>query len=301
MKHLLVLLRRAKRAAARRDEVLGINRRNVELVLRENPLRKRKFADDKLAAKELLERARVPVAETLLVCDGPYAIRAALTKLEREQDFVLKPACSGMGKGILVITDPSSPGHFRLAGGGEISLPELGRHLADTIFGAFSERLEDRAFVERRIQAHPTLSALWPDGLCDFRILMLRGQPLLAMLRVPTSRSGGRANLHCGGVGLALDLEQGVTTRAVIGGIPVSTHPDSGAPLLGLHIPNWPELMRVARLAAQAVPLGYLGVDIVIDRERGPLVLEVNARPGLEIQNVHGVGLGMLPELTFAS
>jgi glutathione synthase/RimK-type ligase-like ATP-grasp enzyme len=33
-------------------------------------------------------------------------------------------------------------------------------------------------------------------------------------------------------------------------------------------------------------------VDIVVDRERGPLVLEINARPGLEIQNVVGRGLG---------
>ncbi len=301
MRRLLSFLRQSARALERRDDVLGINRRNVELVLRENPARQLKFADDKLAAKEVLVGAGVPVAETLAVCDGPYAIAAALRKLEHEQNFVLKPACGGMGRGILVVGERLSAGCFRLVGGGQVSLAELGRHMADTIFGAFSERLEDRVFVERRIEAHRTLSVLWPDGLCDFRILVLRGRPLLSMLRVPTSGSGGRANLHCGGVGLAVDLERGVTTRAVINGEAVAVHPDSNAALLGIEIPHWRELMDVALRAARAVPLGYLGVDIVIDERRGPLVLEVNARPGLEIQNVHGLGLGSAPELALAT
>lgn len=291
MIHFMALLRRGKQLLSRRDDVLGINRRNVELVLRENPARKLKFADDKLAAKELLERHGVPVAQTLAVCDGPYAIGKISAQLEHEQDFVLKPACGGMGRGILVVRERLAPGHFRLAGGGEITLRELGRHMADTVFGAFSDRLEDRAFVERRIEAHPALANLWADGLCDFRVLVLRGRALLAMLRVPTSTSGGRANLHCGGVGLAVDLERGVTTRAVINGAPVSKHPDSGSPLIDVKIPYWQELVEVALRAAQAVPLGYLGVDVVLDKHRGPLVLEVNARPGLEIQNVHGLGL----------
>lgn len=292
MKRLVDFFRRGKAAVARRDTVLGINRRNVELVLRENPARRLKFADDKLAAKELLERHAVPVAQTLAVCDGPYAIASALSKLEQEQNFVIKPACGGMGRGILVVRERLSEGHFRLAGGGEASLDDLGRHMADTVFGTYSDRLEDRAFVERRIEAHPALAAFWSDGLCDFRVLVLRGRALLAMLRVPTSTSGGRANLHCGGVGLAVDLERGVTTRAVINGTPVQNHPDSGAPLVDVVMPHWQELVDVALRAARAVPLGYLGVDVVLDRDKGPLVLEVNARPGLEIQNVHGLGLG---------
>jgi D-alanine-D-alanine ligase-like ATP-grasp enzyme len=37
--------------------------------------------------------------------------------------------------------------------------------------------------------------------------------------------------------------------------------------------------------------LGYLGVDIVLDRDKGPLLLELNARPGLSIQIANGAGL----------
>ncbi len=46
-----------------------------------------------------------------------------------------------------------------------------------------------------------------------------------------------------------------------------------------------------ARNASHAIPLGYIGVDICIDQTRGPLVLEVNGRPGIEIQNVQKRGL----------
>jgi hypothetical protein len=42
---------------------------------------------------------------------------------------------------------------------------------------------------------------------------------------------------------------------------------------------------------AEAVGLGYLGVDIVVDAAAGPLLLEANARPGLAIQTANGLGL----------
>ena len=41
----------------------------------------------------------------------------------------------------------------------------------------------------------------------------------------------------------------------------------------------------------EAVELGYLGVDIVLDRQQGPLILELNARPGLNIQIANRQGM----------
>ena len=59
------------------------------------------------------------------------------------------------------------------------------------------------------------------------------------------------------------------------------------------------ELQRPAALLRRAgdhdaygiMRRGYLGVDIVIDRKLGPLMLELNARPGLNIQLACGHGL----------
>jgi predicted ATP-grasp superfamily ATP-dependent carboligase len=47
----------------------------------------------------------------------------------------------------------------------------------------------------------------------------------------------------------------------------------------------------MSRQVAAAVGLGYLGVDIVLDPRRGPLLLEANARPGLAIQHANAAGL----------
>lgn len=279
---------------ARRASVLGMNQRNRDLVQALNPLDLRALADDKLVCKGLLEAADVPVARTLAVCAGLGAIPATLAQLLPEGSFVVKPARSGMGRGILVVQERLRPGVWRRAGGREVTLDHLRRHLAEIVFGAFSYTLEDRAFVEERVVPAGIFRDLFPDGLSDIRVIVLEGEPLLAMVRVPTQRSSGRANLHAGGLGLGLDLATGQVTHATAHGRPVAHHPDTGVELVGARVPAYPEVLRVATAAAAALPLGYVGVDVVVDERRGPLVLEVNARAGLEIQNVCRTGLADL-------
>ncbi len=275
----------------RRRALVGINRRNLALVYPHNARRDYPLADDKLLAKERLSARGVPVPETLAVCAGLFQVPALVASLEDRSDLVIKPANGSGGAGILVLGERLGPGRWRKAGGGEVDRAGLQKHLADIVFGAHSNQLEDRAFVERRIRPHPFFADLWADGLCDVRVITLRGEPVLSMIRVPTAESGGRANLHQGGLGIALELETGRSRGALHRGRPVDHHPESGAPLAGRQVPRWPEVLEAARAAAAAVPLGYLGVDVVVDEARGPLVLEINARPGLEIQNVHGEGL----------
>jgi alpha-L-glutamate ligase-like protein len=278
--------------AWRRRAVVGVNRRNVELIYPNNPRRLYPLADDKLLTKDLLSAAGVPVPETLVVCDGLFAVSGTLTELEDREHFVVKPARGSRGEGILVVGERLGPGRWRGAGSREVDRSSIRTLLADIVFGAYSKDLEDRAFVERRIVAHETFRRLWPNGLCDVRIITLEGTPVVAMARVPTARSGGRANLHQGGIGLAIDLVAGRSLAAVAGDQMLERHPDSGCDLIGLHVPAWPTVLDVARRAAQTIALGYLGIDLVVDEHEGPLVLEVNARPGLEIQNIHGRGLG---------
>lgn len=284
---------RLRALLARRAQVYGINRRNLALVYPNNDRRHYPLADDKLLAKERFRAAGVPAPETLAVCEGLFAVPGVVEALRGRSQFVVKPACGAGGGGILVVGAwDAGAGHWRRAGGEPLTPLTLGRHLADVVFGVHSSQLEDRAFVERRVEPHPLFAALWGDGLCDVRVITLRAAPVMAMIRVPTAESGGRANLHQGGLGIAVDLATGRTSRALHRGRPVERHPESGAPLLGLELPAWPAVLDAARRAAAAVPLGYLGVDVVVDRAARPLVLEINARPGLEIQNVNGRGLG---------
>ncbi len=278
----------------RRDDLIGINRRNVTLVYAHNPRSAYPEADDKLLCKELMAKQGVGLAKTLAICDGLYAIPQTLRALDQLENFVLKPANSSGGDGIIVVgaRRGDGAGWLKASGNGVVTIDELRHRLGEIVFGAFSGDLEDRAFVEERVFPHKVFADLWSGGLCDVRIITLETVPVFAMVRVPTFESDGKANLHQGGLGLALDIDTGVTLRGYHRGRAVTHHPESGSVLVGVQMPDWPAILDTAQRAARAVRLGYLGVDVVVDAERGPMVLEVNARPGLEIQNVHGRGMG---------
>jgi alpha-L-glutamate ligase-like protein len=220
-----------------------------------------------------------------------FEVDRTLARLADEQNFVVKPAGGSGGDGILVLGE-RGPDGWSTPKGRPVGVMELRRHLANITFGSFSKQLEDHALIERRIRPHPLYDAFWPDGVCDLRVIVLRGQPILSMVRVPTRRSGGRANLHQGGIGVAVDVASGTTYRAVSQGRALEHHPESGERLVGRKLPHWDTCVDIARRCSSASPLGYLGVDLCVDAEAGPLVLELNVRPGLEIQNVCARRLG---------
>ena len=68
-------------------------------------------------------------------------------------------------------------------------------------------------------------------------------------------------------------------------------HPDTGVAIARRVLPQWEETLDIAVRLAQAIGLGYIGVDIVLDQTQGPVVLEANARPGLAIQIANRKGL----------
>jgi alpha-L-glutamate ligase-like protein len=121
--------------------------------------------------------------------------------------------------------------------------------------------------------------------------VLYRGVPVMAMVRLPTLASRGRANLHQGAVAAAIDLAAGRTFGGVWRNRPVDRHPDTGGAIHDIVVPQWPELLESAVRLADGVGLGYLGVDFVLDAATGPVVLEANARPGLAIQTANRRGL----------
>jgi alpha-L-glutamate ligase-like protein len=282
----------------RRETVFGINRRNVELVYAHNRRGDYPKADDKALCKRLLEARGVPIPRTIHMCSNLYDAHTALKVLESHDEFVLKPANSSGGNGIIVIKGRTSDGSWLGSGDKCFTRAALERHIANIVFGAFSGDQADKAIIEERVNFHPILQELSGGG-GDLRVLALRGRPFQAMLRLPTNASGGRANLHQGAIGVAVDIETGTTGQAKIAGRTLSTHPDTGCTLTGVQLPHWDEVLETARAAAAAMPLGYLGIDILMAVDRGPLVVEVNARPGLEIQNVNGIGIGGALQETF--
>jgi hypothetical protein len=100
-----------------------------------------------------------------------------------------------------------------------------------------------------------------------------------------------KANLHKGGIGVGIRMADGVTMYGVQGSRFVNEHPETLKPLAGRQIPRWPFLLEMASKFYDITKLGYVGVDIVLDKEKGPMVLEANARPGIAIQIANRCGL----------
>lgn len=293
MKSLLRFFTDLEATRERAAKVLSMNRRNLHFIYTRNDRKNFPLADDKLLAKETLVPAGVRMPETYRVYSYFFELNDLEKDLGPHHDFVIKPAQGSGGNGIIVIVGRSGNDWLGISGKVYTAF-DLQKHITDIIYGVYSHDLGDRAVIESRIVQHPVMAELSPLGLADVRIIMCDDEPVMSMTRIPTRQSEGKANLHQGALGVAIDIATGVTTSGRFLGQAVDRHPDSGIPLLGRTMPYWPEIIELAKKTARAVPLKYLGVDISIAPD-GPLLLEINVRPGLEIQNVNG--LGMLPKL----
>jgi alpha-L-glutamate ligase-like protein len=280
----------------RQKGVLAINERNAEYVLRYNPRRLYPLVDDKLRTKELAQAHGIAVPDLYASVELEGQVRHLHKTLDAYQDFVVKPAHGSGGEGILVITGRVS-GRFRQSDGLLIERDEFDHHIFNILGGLYSLGGQpDKALVEYRVEFDPIFDSISFQGVPDIRIIVFLGVPVMSMVRLPTRMSDGKANLHQGALGAGIDIATGKTLNAVWGNEIVSAHPDTGSSVTGVSIPNWESLLHLASRCYELTGLGYQGVDIVLDRHKGPLILELNARPGLNIQIANNAGL--LPRLT---
>jgi alpha-L-glutamate ligase-like protein len=281
--------------ALRSEGVLGLNRRNQQYTLRWNPRRNYPLVDDKLETKRLCEAAGIPVPGLIAVARRHVEVRGMVAQLADLAHFVLKPAHGAMGNGILVVRGKQD-GRYLRAGGRWITDEDLRYHAASIISGLYAlGGQDDVAFVEELLDVHPELAEICADGVPDVRVIVHRGIPVMSMTRLPTHRSRGRANLHQGAIGAGVDLETGRIVHAVLDNAPVIRHPDTDRMVCGAGVPSFGRVLEIAVSATDQTGLGYVGADVVVDAHRGPVILELNARPGLAIQAANRAGL--LPRL----
>jgi alpha-L-glutamate ligase-like protein len=278
-----------------RAGVLGINRRNAEYTLRYNARRLYPLVDDKLNTKKIAIAAGLAVPKLYGVIETQYQIRKLDAVLEQHADFAIKPSRGSGGNGILVISGRSKDLYRRISGM-LMTRDELKYHASNILSGMYSlGGHPDRAMIEYRVKFDPVFEAISYLGVPDIRIIVFLGVPVMSMVRLPTRKSDGRANLHQGAIGAGIDIGTGTTLSAVSVNEIVTEHPDTGNKITGLKIPKWDTLLRLAAQCYELTGLGYVGVDIVLDEFEGPLILELNARPGLNIQIANRSGL--LPRL----
>lgn len=290
----------ASARALRARGVLGINRRNGGFVLPLNPRQYYPRVDDKLITKRLAQQAGIPTPALLGVVRFHHELRDLPALLAGRDSFVLKPGKGAQGNGIVVITGVEADGRWRKSSGALLTPEALRQHVSNTISGVFSLRGDaDACLIEQRIILHPAFAPIARFGIPDIRVVVFRGLPVMAMCRLPTVASDGRANLHQGAIGAGIAIRDGRAVHAAIQNRTVTHHVDTGEPIVGFAIPQWDAVLALAVRAAEMSGLGYLGVDVVVDEHDGPLLLELNARPGLAIQVANAEGL--LPRLQRAA
>lgn len=270
--------------------ILGMNKRNIHYIGSYNDRKNYPLVDNKLKTKIIAQNAGIAVPELLHTIELQSQLRNLKEILKGLDAFVVKPSQGSGGKGILVIVRREGDYFFK-PNGQRLELKDIQRDISNILSGLYSlGGKRDVAMIEKLVEFDPIFDRYSYEGVPDIRVIIYRGYPAMAMLRCSTRDSDGKANLHQGAVGVGLDLGTGKALFAVQKGSPVTHHPDTGYDFSELEIPYWKKILTLAASCYEVTQLGYLGVDIVLDKNLGPLILELNARPGLAIQIANRIG-----------
>jgi len=278
----------------RSKRVLGMNSRNLLYIRPFNLRSSRRTADDKLFSKRILKKAGLPVPTLLGKVEGHSELET-FDWGELPNTFVLKPNEGLGGEGITVVYGRNKKsGNWVKADKTEVEVDDLRAHIRNILEGNYSINGQaDKAFFEERVKIAKVFKPYSYRGVPDIRIIVFNKVPVMAMLRIPTIQSGGKANLHLGGISIGIDLAKGITTNAISRNLSTQQDyyldylPGTRLPLAGIKIPYWNEVLEIAIQCQEVSKLGFLGVDIMIDRDKGPVIAELNARSGLSIQNAN--------------
>lgn len=302
------------------SHILGLNARTQLFSYPFNKVKGRSVAASKLKTKTILKKADIPVPMIYAKFGGPKKLFSF--KWNKLPDaFALKPSKGMGGEGIIVVkkkvisdkskvmTEKKSRFSFLRSTISQLTSynlqpswittqkkkvteDDLKLHVMDILEGAYSiGSVPDVAFIEEYVGRHKAFKKFAYRGTPDIRVIVFNQVPVMAMLRLPTKESGGRANLHQGAIGVGIDMATGVTTRAYWHGKYIRNKPGSKRKLHGIKIPHWESILKTAVEAGNASGLGYYGADVVLHPDKGPMILELNYQPGLSIQLANAAGL----------
>jgi len=273
------------------SSILGLNARTQLFAYKYNTKRGKNIADSKIQTARVLREADVDSLEIYKKFKNPQdVLEFDWNKLPGK--FALKPSRGMGGEGIIVVKRRLKDGGWLTTQKERIKIDDLKLHILDILEGAYSMgNVPDVAFIQEYVGRHRAFRRWAYRGTPDIRVIVFNKVPVMAMLRLPTKESGGRANLHQGALGVGIDMATGITTKAIWHGSQIIFKPGTERKLRGIKIPSWNSILEIAVKAQITSGLGYLGVDIVLHPEKGPLVLELNAQPGLQIQLANAEGL----------
>ena len=111
-----------------KNEILGINERNMDYVYHLNPKKHFTLADDKIKCKEVLHAQGIACAETYGIIKKVGDIPSAMAAMNQHRSIAIKPA-NGSGGGGILILKKDEEGRWNLSGK-VISDQDIYTHLA---------------------------------------------------------------------------------------------------------------------------------------------------------------------------
>lgn len=219
--------------------------------------------------------------------DGnPLGTREDLHRLITDKDidqFVVKPLAGKTGVSVLVLElVEKTPADviFKDRGGERYDLDRLVKHMSRKV-----EFNEQGFLMEARVVNHPAVAQLNPSSVNTCRLVTFMNMEgevsiILSVLRIGV-KGKNTDNWHTGGLAAAIDPVTGVLGKGLIrpdfrAGGWHSTHPDTGAVITGLQIPDWDKIVALVLKAAPMAPfIRTIGWDVAATPD-GPVVIEAN-------------------------
>lgn len=272
--------------------ILGMNERNLEYIRKYNRRKSIEIADNKLLTKQVLTEAGIPTPKLIAVINN-YQELEHFDWSALPDSFVVKPVQGVEGGGIEIFYNRDKNGNWIRGDRSKMDIDQLKLHLRDILDGRFSlNQSTDKIMFEERVKTHKAFKYYTYKGTPDIRIILFNKIPVMSFLRLPTAASQGKANLHLGAIGAGIDMANGTTTSAIQGKSGYIEYiPGTNLLIAGLKIPFWNKILRYAIESQLATKLEFMAVDFLIDRDLGPMIVELNARPGLSIQLANNDGL----------
>jgi hypothetical protein len=173
-----------------------------------------------------------------------------------------------------------------------------GRIMDRGVLEAALSRL-DGFLVTELVRPAPYAKAIFPDALNTIRIVTMRspdtGEPFVAFAnhRFGTRASGFVDNWGMGGLNAHIDIASGHLGPAVelkrtpkLSWLP--HHPDSGAPIEGVAVPDWEAVKSTVLGWAAGLPMVLMcGWDVAVDESGAVRALEGNGQPSTNQMQVH--------------
>jgi hypothetical protein len=232
----------------------------------------------------LMDGRYTPVDSEGTTSDGDAADRV-MALLDEHHRLVLKPTYGTIGKRILMC---ESTGSGYRVNGEHHSAEEFATRIPDL----------DDYLISEFVEQAPYAASLYPDSPNTLRVLTMvdpdSGEPFVAAAahRIGTDRSAPLDNWSRGGlstdVSASGDLGSAVQYPYDGHRERHTNHPDTGAQIAGVTIPDWPAIREdILDIAANCSQIPYVGWDVIVTDDGEFTVIEGNNCSGVRVFQVH--------------